>query len=173
MKTVLVLAFLLTLPSALAAPLSLRQAALQGGGHIRTVGTNGVLVTDLAPVPFEYALSTRAVAGSPIRDIALTTRATTLTGAQLAQVEKQLGTVAQQCLGSSPHDVQALSRWLRTTHTDSAAPGRATIGGLSAEYVRQLNMETFEPFITITLRRPQGTWPNTCIHDVRSGPKGA
>lgn len=65
--------------------------------------------------------------------------------------------------------MQALSQRLRANHTGSNA-GPASIGGLSVTYARQLNMEPFEPFLTITLRRPQGTWPNTCTHEVSPGP---
>ncbi|MPY65412.1 hypothetical protein F8S09_01725 [Deinococcus sp. SDU3-2] len=170
MKTWLALMVLLTPLSALAAPLSLKQVALQGGGHIRATGANGLLISDLAAVPFEYTLSTRTVPGTPIRDVTFTMRGGPLTDRQLAQVDRQLGTVAQQCLGSTPRDVQALSRWLGANHTGADAAGPATIGGLSVAYARQLNMETFEPFLTITLRRPQGTWPNTCTHEVNPGP---
>lgn len=173
MEIWLALVALFTPLSALAVPLSLKQVALQGGGYIRATGVNGLLISDLDAVPFEYTLSTRTVPGTPIRDVTLTTRATALTDRQLAQVDRQLGTVARQCLGSTPRDVQALSRWLRVNHTGADAAGPATIGGLSVAYVRQLNMETFEPFLTITLRRPQGTWPNTCTHEVSPGPKRA
>lgn len=84
-------------PVGSAAPLSLKQVALQGGGYVRATDVNGLLISDLDAVPFEYTLSTRTVPGTPIRAVTLTTRATALTDRQLAQVDRQLGSTPVTC----------------------------------------------------------------------------
>ncbi|MFD1732044.1 hypothetical protein ACFSC4_14810 [Deinococcus malanensis] len=170
MKTLPALAALTFLSSALATPLSLKQVVVQGGGYIQATGPDSFLITHLNSVPFEYSLTTRGVALTPIRDIRLQARRTTFTDLELSQVAKVLGTVARQCLGSTPGDVQALSLWLKD-NTAVSGPRMQVIGTLKAEFSRQLNMNTFENLLTISLSRMQEGGPSPCTHEFKPGPR--